>query len=618
MSQREPSALLRDLQEALTAALNGESARAQEGAYAAGRSALESNTGVVELAAIHRAAVQAAARAGLSPEGLATALELLQEALAPFEMALRGYRDANHELRRLTSLLEEQVEQRGAALAQAEGRFKSLVEHIPAVTYVAPSTSPPRMTYVSPQIRAMLGFSPEEWLQRPALWEEHIEPADAGRVLERWAQAAAAGGPLTLEYRMRTRAGSAIWVRDESRRQQDGARLGLWQDVTERRDLEIQFRQSQKMEAVGQLAGGVAHDFNNLITVMLNFARFVQEDLGPDHKSAQDLEEVIRAAERASALTRQLLALSRRHVFQPQVLDLNEVMAGMEKMLRRLIGEDMDLATVPGAGTPRVFADRGSLEQVLLNLVVNARDAMPEGGKLTVETSDAQLEARAGMLGAPAGPYVLLAVTDTGVGMSAETQARIFEPFFTTKGQGRGTGLGLSTVHGIVKQAGGEIQVESAPGKGTTFKVYFPRPEAAQAQEGPAAAARTVTGSETLLVAEDEQAVRAAIVRALTGAGYTVLEAATPEEALHASRTHGGKIDLLVTDVVMPQMSGSALADALVRERPGLTVLYLSGYTGGALVQGVFQSGAAYLQKPFTSEALLQSVRAALDRGNGK
>jgi PAS domain S-box-containing protein len=473
------------------------------------------------------------------------------------------------------------------------------------------------MTYVSPQIQAILGFSPEEWLKDGSLWAERIDFMERDRVLERWGQASAGGSPLTLEYRMQTQDGKSIWVRDESERQPDGSRLGLIQDITQRHELESQLRQSQKMEAVGQLAGGVAHDFNNLITVMLNFGRFVQEDLGPDHKSAQDLEEVLMAAERASALTRQLLALSRRHVFQPQLLDLNEVVAGMEKMLGRLIGEDLDLATVLAARTPRIFADQGSVEQVLLNLVVNGRDAMPEGGKMTVETGDALIEPlNRGVLGARPGPYVMLAVTDTGTGMSPETQARIFEPFFTTKSEGRGTGLGLSTVHSIVKQAGGDMHVYSSPGRGTTFKVYFPRADSGPSIEAPPPTARSMlTGSEVLLVAEDEQSVRAAITRALGGAGYTVLEAATPEEAVSLARGRKGKIDLLVTDVVMPQMTGAALAEALLRERPGLPVLYLSGYTGGALVhQGLFQSGAAYLQKPFTADALLRSVRAALDR----
>ncbi|HVE83054.1 MAG TPA: ATP-binding protein [Myxococcales bacterium] len=621
MSPDEVAALAQAMEQLVRAAIQGDLARAQEGAYALGRQAMQAGMGVVQLAALHRGALESALAGGASVEAVRPALGLMAEALASYELALRGYREANLELQRLTNTLEAQVEQRSSALAEAEGRFRTLVEHIPAVTYVAPSTPSPMTTYVSPQIQSMLGFTPEEWLMDPARWEDQMEPTDADRVIEHWAQAVATHQPLALEYRMRTRAGVSVWIRDESAPQLDRTRLGLWQNITEHRELEVQLRQSQKMEAVGQLAGGVAHDFNNLITVMLNFGRFVQEDLGTGHPSAQDLEEVLRAAERAAALTRQLLALSRRHVYQPQVLDLNEVVIGMEKMLRRLIGEDVDLATIIGANAPHVFADRGSLEQVLLNLVVNGRDAMPEGGKLTVETADARLEASSrGLLGAPPGRYVMLAVTDTGVGMGPETQAHIFEPFFTTKSQGRGTGLGLSTVHGIVKQAGGDVQVYSAPGRGTTFKVYFPCADARAAEEGPGSSAGAPTGSEVLLVAEDEQAVRAAIVRALTGGGYTVVEAATPQEALEASRARGGTdIHLLVTDVVMPQMSGAALAEALLKERPDLGVLYLSGYTGGALVhQGLFQSGAAYLQKPFTAEALLQAVRAALDRREGK
>jgi two-component system cell cycle sensor histidine kinase/response regulator CckA len=396
------------------------------------------------------------------------------------------------------------------------------------------------------------------------------------------------------------------------------ARLVLINDVTERRQLEAQLRQVQKMDAVGQLAGGVAHDFNNLLTAMLSFAGFVRDDLGPGHPSIADLDEVIAAGRRAAALTRQLLAFSRKELLVPEQLDVNEVVSHSARMLKRLIGEHIDLETALHEPLGPVLADRGQLEQVIVNLAVNARDAMPRGGKLTIETSLVELDEVyvRGHLGAKPGRYVMIAVTDTGTGMSAETQARIFEPFFTTKGPGKGTGLGLSTVFGIVKQSGGDIQVYSALGRGTTFKIYLPEDAAevtaAKAVPAPRRAAR---GTETVLLVEDDDAVRTVAKRTLAGAGYQVFEAAGSQEALRLA-TDDVNIDLLITDVVMPELSGPELVERLKARRPTLRVLFMSGYTGGALAhQGILKQGAHYLQKPFTPELLLPAVRAALGEG---
>ena len=389
-------------------------------------------------------------------------------------------------------------------------------------------------------------------------------------------------------------------------------------DITERKCLEQQFRHSQKMEAVGRLAGGVAHDFNNLLTIITGYSQMIQRNLEPGSPMRAHVDAVLKSGERAAALTHQLLAFSRRQDFTPRVLDLNTVVGNTEKMLHRLIGEDVELLTVLPAGLGLVRGDHGQIEQVIMNLAVNARDAMPNGGNLTLETANVELdEAYArGHMPAEPGSYVMLAVTDTGFGMDASTQAHIFEPFFTTKEPGKGTGLGLATVYGIVKQHGGNIWVYSEPGHGTSFKIYLPRVEMSAAKAEPhRATARALRGSETILVVEDEQDVRSLVVRLLRSMGYWVLEASRADEALMVCLRHKGPVHLLLTDVVMPQMSGRDLLDRLRPLRPDIRVLFTSGYAEEALHRKVLESGAAFLQKPFTEEALARKVRDVLDGG---
>ncbi len=389
-------------------------------------------------------------------------------------------------------------------------------------------------------------------------------------------------------------------------------------DVTERRKLEEQFRQAQKMEAVGRLAGGIAHDFNNLLTIITGYSQLLLERLKSDDAQCGPVNEIKHAADRAAALTRQLLAFSRRQVLAPQVLDLNHVVANMDKMLRRLIGEDIELVTVCKEGLGRVKADPGQLEQVIMNLAVNSRDAMPRGGKLTIETANVELGEAYVRNHAAVNPgrYVMLAVSDTGHGMDAETQARIFEPFFTTKEQGKGTGLGLATVYGIVKQSGGNIWVYSEPGRGATFKIYFPRAEeVAKFVEPPPTRDSAPRGSETILLVEDEDAVRSLVRALLEPNGYKVLEARQAVEALSICERHKEPIHLLLTDVVMPTMSGRVLAARLAPVRPEMKVLFMSGYTDGAIVNhGVLEAGTAFLQKPFTPDSLGRKVREVLDQ----
>ena len=399
--------------------------------------------------------------------------------------------------------------------------------------------------------------------------------------------------------------------------------IGVALDITDRKQLVDQLRQSQKLQAVGELAGGVAHDFNNLLMVVKGHAEMLLDRLprgsaDRQNPALQNVEQIQQAAERAAALTRQLLAFSRMQVLQPRVLDLNEVVAGMIQMVSRVIGANIELAFLPGANLGRVKADPSQIEQVALNLVVNARDAMPDGGRLTIETSNVQLERDYATQHAVVdpGPYVMLTVSDSGTGMDAATKARIFEPFFTTKSQGRGTGLGLATVYGVVKQSGGYVWVYSELGHGTTFKVYLPMVQAPAEKTAPE---KTVQGhepgTETILFVEDEQSVRELVCEYLSARGYQVLDAADGQQALEIAAAHAGKIQLLITDVVMPRLSGRELAARLTAARPNLKVLYISGYTDDSVFRhGVLQGGMDFLQKPFNLKALAAKLREVLER----
>ena len=388
-------------------------------------------------------------------------------------------------------------------------------------------------------------------------------------------------------------------------------------DLTRQRKLEDQLVQAQKMEAVGQLAGGVAHDFNNLLTVIMSYSSMLLADMGANDATRGDIQEISDAAQRAAALTRQLLAFSRKQVLQIRAVNVNAVVVDVERMLRRLIGEDILLTTHLDPDLALINADPGQLEQVLINLAVNARDAMPGGGDLTITTDNAELseEHRERHLGAAAGKYVMLAVTDTGSGMTKEVQQRLFEPFYTTKGVGKGTGLGLATVHGIVKQCGGDVYVYSEIGHGTTFKVYFPRlANADSIPTIPEHRAITPNGTETVLLAEDDEAIRTLGARVLGTLGYNVLVARTGGEALRIVAEYKGKIDLIATDVVMPEMNGSQLVERVLEARPGIRVLFMSGYTDDEVMRrGVIDGQTAFLQKPFTPDLLAHRVREVLD-----
>jgi len=507
-----------------------------------------------------------------------------------------------------------------AKLRESEDRFRRLAENAQDLIYRYQLLPTPGFEYVSPAATAITGYTPEEHYADPELGVKIVHPEDRP-IIEKMLQAEEVPEePLTVRWMHKS--GRTVWTeqRNVAIRNQSGKVAvieGIARDVTERRKLEEQLRQAQKMEAVGQLAGGIAHDFNNLLTVITGYADMALPKLHRSDPLRQDIEEIRRAGQRAAALTRQLLAFSRRQIVTPGVLDLNEIVAEMENLLRRTIGENIELVTVPAQALGRIKADPGQIEQIIMNLVLNSRDAMAEGGKLTIETSNADLDATyvSKHVAVQPGRYIMLAVSDTGCGMNEETQSRIFEPFFTTKEQGKGTGLGLATIYGIVKQCGGTISVYSELGHGTTFMIFFPEmtgiEEAVQPEVAPA---RVPGGIETVLVVEDDEMVRRLSCLVLKEKGYNVLEARHGGEALLTCERHLGPIHLMVTDVIMPQMGGRELAQRLAPLHPEMKVLYLSGYASNAIVhQGTLLPGVAFLQKPFAPGALTRKVREVLD-----
>lgn len=475
-----------------------------------------------------------------------------------------------------------------------------------------------RITFLSAQADRVVGPRGGHGLAG-VLWKDLIHPDDLDRVLAARRAAVEARRTHECEYRLLGADGRAVWVRDTVAVVFEKGRpvklCGILVPIAERKDLEAQLHQASKMEAVGKLAGGIAHDFNNFLTIVTGYSELLLTRMSAADPLRPDVEEIKKAGSRAAALTQQLLAFSRRQVLMPKVLDLNAIIDGMSTMLQRLVGEDINLVTNLDRDIGRVNADPGQLEQVIMNLVVNARDAMSTGGKLTIESGRTRLAARGRLVqDLPPGPYVQVSVTDTGMGMDAATQARIFEPFFTTKERGKGTGLGLSTVYGIVKQSGGGLLVQSAPGKGSTFTVLLPEIEAEQDVLHEESEEIGPGGSETILLVEDEPGVRTLVRDTLSIHGYNVLEARHGIEALLVANQHAGTIHLLLTDVVMPQMSGRELSDQLRRVRTDLAVLYMSGYTENAVVQhGVLAPGTAFLHKPFTPDELAKTVRGVLD-----
>lgn len=509
------------------------------------------------------------------------------------------------------------------ALRNSETRYRSLVQS--AVYGIYRSSVDGRFLDVNPALVSMLGYESADELLKVSLTRDlYVDPEERMRLISTHER----NRPVqNVEVRWRRKDGRPLTVRLSGRAITDSQGEikefeMIAEDVSERRLLEEQLRHSQKMEAIGRLAGGIAHDFNNLLTVIKGYSELVLEELENADPLRCEVQEVQKAADRAAGLTRQLLAFSRQQVLAPRVLDLNQVIRDMDRLLHRLMGDDIDLTINLDPNLGRAKTDPGQIEQVVMNLAVNARDAMPKGGKLMIETMNAELDEGYVREHAAVNPgaYVMIAVSDTGVGMTEDIRSRIFEPFFTTKEPGKGTGLGLSTVYGIVKQSDGYVWVYSEAGIGTTFKVYLPRIDAPiDIIPNRTNGLPIHRGTETILLVEDEDGVRALVRQLLTRQGYTVIESRHGGEALLLCERHQGKIDLLLTDVVLQQMSGRELAQRLKLVRPEMRVLYISGYTDDAVVQhGVLSTGTAFLQKPFTTDALIRKVRQLLNAGTNK
>ena len=602
----------------------------------------------------------------------------------PVRVTITSIRIEEQEDARLLLIIEDLSEEERllAARKESEKRFQDLVQGLDAIVWEADATSL-RFSFVSQRARTVLGFPTERWLEEPDFFTTRIHPEDRMRVMTAFRAALARGHDHEFEYRALRASGDVVSLRDivhvvPGTAARPGQLRGLTVDLTELkhadealRQSEDQLRQAQKMDAVGKLAGGVAHDFNNLLMVIRGDSDLILRRLPAGHSLRKNAEGIREAADQAATLTRQLLAFSRKQVMAPKILDLNDIVSGMQTMLQRLIGETINLVTLPGPGLGRIKADPGQIEQVIMNLAVNARDAMPDGGRLAIRTANVRPGEAPMVAGATSnlGPCVLLEVADSGTGMDAATRAHLFEPFFTTKEPGKGTGLGLSTVYGIVEQSGGSVTVETGVGRGTTFRIYLPQVDAAAAVapalRPPASAPAIVRPTapmapvplrpvptappppvpavpvpsspiplpapvpaaplepdmaetppargETILLVEDALRVRAVVREILEMNGYHVLEARHGAEAIEISERHRGPIHLMVTDVVMPQMSGRELAQRLLPVRPDMRVLYMSGYTDDAIVRhGVLGAGMAFLSKPFTPDALAVKVREVL------
>jgi two-component system cell cycle sensor histidine kinase/response regulator CckA len=501
-------------------------------------------------------------------------------------------------------------------LRQSEERYRLITENTSDLITLVDSEG--YILYASPSHRQVLGYAVLELIGRPTL--DMVHPDDHRPLLAERVNLMKQGS-IQVTLRVQHVDGSWRWMETScSLLDQQGNTVNVSRDITERKRLEAQLHQAQKMESIGRLAGGVAHDFNNLLTVMTGYAEMVRETLPPANPSRGDLEELLKAAERAASLTRQLLAFARKQIMEPHVLYLNDLILDMDRLLRRLIGEDIELVTRTASDLGLVKVDQSQIEQVLVNLAVNARDAMPQGGKLTIETHNVDLDETYMMARTEIQPgrYVLLVVSDTGVGMDAKTQGHVFEPFFTTKAAGKGTGLGLATCYGIIRQHDGAITVYSEVGHGTTFKIYLPQaaelPDRATRRDD---AAGLPHGDETVLLVEDELAVRELAARVLRAQGYTVLEAANGDEALALAHDRDKtNIDLLLTDVIMPQIGGRELAVQLTSLLPSIKVLYMSGYTNDVIDHhGRLDPGIAFLHTPFSAAALTRKVREVLDAG---
>ena len=528
-------------------------------------------------------------------------------------------RNAKGEPEKLVIVNRDTTERKRAeeALRRSEADFRSVVEDAPYGIYRASVTG--RLMQVNPALRKMLGYAQElDLLGKDLATDVFRHNAEYQRLAELLTHAEEV---KDIEMEWKKQDDTPITVRCSGRRINDEQGIPAYfevfaEDVTEKRVLEKQLRMAQKMEAIGRLSGGIAHDFNNLLGVIIGYSRVLRKSLGTENEHCEHAAEIEKAGQRAAAMTKQLLAFSRQQVLTPAILNLNTLVTDMEKMLPRLLGEDIEVSLEMDPELGSVKADQSQVEQVIMNLAVNARDAMPAGGKLKIKTANAQLDQSYTRThpGSRVGNYVLLSVTDSGTGMDPGILAHIFEPFFTTKERGKGTGLGLATVYGIVKQSNGYIWVESSPGQGASFQIYLPLHVGQAADEQKHAPAEKLQGSERILLVEDSEPLKKLAQKFLEGAGFRVQSAGSGEEALEVAARFGRTFDLLLTDVVMPGINGRALAEQLLPRQPGMRVLYMSGYTDSFIAgHGVLEQGTHLLHKPFTDEVLIRKVREVLD-----
>jgi two-component system, cell cycle sensor histidine kinase and response regulator CckA len=536
------------------------------------------------------------------------------DTLIATRMALSPIFDADNRLIGIVEIHQDITDQKkaDARLQRQTEILQTIIDYIPVMISFFDTDG--RFLLVNREWERVLGWSIEEMNAQPDMLALFYPDPEAYQAVLEYMLSGQAGWH---EFKTTTRDGRVIDTMWANVRLADGTSIGIGQDVTEQKNLEAQYRQAHKMEAVGRLASGIAHDFNNLLVPIIGYIELSMMDVDPDSKLYADLHQVRKAADRATSLTRQILAFSRRQMLDVQLLNFNTLIEDIRTMIQRLIGDDVELRTLLAPELPLVKADRGQMEQILLNLLINARDAMPDGGCVTLETAEVYLDAAYATKYAEnqaPGPYVMLAVSDSGHGMDEATLQQIFEPFFTTKEPGRGTGLGLSTVFGIVKQHGGAIWVYSEPGAGATFKIYLPQAEGNESTTtNQARDPASYKGSETILVVEHEDMVRQIVGETLSAYGYEVLETINPMEALRLATAHQAAIHLLLTDVIMPVMNGRELFEALRHNRPELAVLYMSGYTDDVIVyRGILDAGIHFLQKPFSIESLTCKVRQIL------
>ncbi len=530
------------------------------------------------------------------------------------EGALEALAKTKEELQKSYSQLEDRVADRTAELSQQLHFLQQLIEAIPGPVFYKDTQlrylgcNRAFAAFMGCPASELIGKTPQDFAATRELGDAYL--ASDRELLEK-------PGSQIYETKVRYSNGEMreVMLHKATFTRPDGTiggLVGLMLDITERKRLEVQLREAQKMEAMGRLAGGIAHDFNNLMTIITGYGNLLRTALEDNPPLQEKVEEIIRAGEQANSLTRQLLAFTRRQMLQPRLLDLRSVLADMGKMLRRVVSEDIELVILSDAEPCLIHADCGQIQQVIMNLVINARDATPKGGKITLAVTNQEENGRV-PAGTQPGPYVRLTVRDTGHGMDAETRAHIFEPFFTTKEHGKGTGLGLATVYGIVQQTGGHIEVESGPGRGAAFYIFFQRAEGELPEdEEQAVACEPTQGSETILVVEDQDGLRTLVCEILSRNGYTVLPSENGRAALQLAARHSGRIELMITDLVMPQMGGREVAQGLPASHPETKVLFMSGYVED--VDELLAHGHAFIDKPFAPEALLQKVRQVLDR----